>query len=252
MVLRIVISVVLSVFCIFSEKGNAETIALTSLDWPPYSSAHLVGHGATVEIVRQAFNAVGLDVEVHFFPWKRAISTAQHDAHFVGYFPEYYAAHLSSCLFSASIGESPLGFAERIDHPVSWKSLEGLKPYSIGVVKGYVNTAAFDSLVMNEQLQVDLAGNDEINIAKLAAGRIDLAVIDKNVFQYLMATSPKLAEYRGRLRFNNTLLENKHLYICFRPGKSSQRLVDKFNTGLATVNVHEVQNSYVEKALGKE
>ncbi len=249
---RLVCSCILIVICALPMSSFAENIALTSLEWPPYTGPNLVKNGASAEVVRQAFQAVGIGLEIHFFPWKRAINTALNDGNFVGYFPEYYDEHLSSCIFSESIGKSLLGFAQRVSHPVHWQSLDDLKHYSIGTVTGYINTTAFDDLVMQGVLHVDQAKNDETNLAKLALGRIDLAIIDRNVFNYLMATSPKLAEYRDLIQFNERVLENKNLYVCFRAGKNGKKMQEQFNAGLKSVHVNDDFNTYIKKALGEE
>ncbi|MGE5621921.1 MAG: ABC transporter, partial [Bacillota bacterium] len=158
---------------------------LTSAEWPPYSGEALPGNGASAAVVRAALAAVGYRLEMAFFPWRRAVAAARPAAGYLGYFPEYLSDEIMrECLLSKPIGTGPLGFAERANAPVRWRSLDDLSQYTIGIVDGYVNTSAFDQRVRAHKQPVDVAHNDAQNLVKLAAGRFNLAVIDRRVFEY--------------------------------------------------------------------
>ncbi|WP_230425637.1 hypothetical protein [Spartinivicinus ruber] len=83
----------------------AETVYLTSLDWPPYTGKKLKQQGASVAVAKAVFKAAGYDLVVEFYPWKRAVDLAKDDPKYAGYFPEYYAAELAqNFTFSEPIG----------------------------------------------------------------------------------------------------------------------------------------------------
>lgn len=235
-----------------APSSAADTVLLSTLEWPPYSSQELPGGGASVVVARKAFAAVGLNLEVQFFPWKRAVDTGLKGDGFFGYMPEYKAERLVPiCHMSNIMGDSPLGIIQRKDKPLAWKRLEDLARHTLGVVAGYVNTEEFDALMNSGRLDIRPVADDLTNIRKVQGGRIDGAVMDENVFDYLMSRDPYLRENPGNVEFNQNILELKGLYICFRKNKEGKRLHDLFNKGLATFDYKEAQDAYIRLVLGE-
>lgn len=230
---------------LFGGAAGAETINLTSLDWPPYTGDKLAGQGITSQVVKAVLEKAGHSASFKFLPWQRAVDTARSDAAFVGYFPEY-ADPSSPCLFSAPIGHGPLGFAEPAAKPLAWSTLNDLKNSKIGVVSGYVNTAEFDKMVAAGELKADPASSDEQNLLKLANGRIDLAVVDQNVMQYLLQTSSKLQAVASSLQFNGKALEDKTLHVCFTNSAAGKQALEQFNAALKLVDVEQLSAQAVK------
>lgn len=231
-------------FCVglllsLATPAMAETFNLASLDWPPYTGEKLAGQGISSQVVKAVFAKAGAGVNFKFLPWQRAVDTARSDAAFVGYFPEY-ADPGSPCLFSEPIGSGPLGFAEQTAKPISWSSLAELKNVKIGVVAGYVNTADFDKMVAAGELKADVATSDELNLLKLANGRFDLAVVDQNVMQYLLQTSPKLKPLAAKLQFNAKPLEDKTLHVCFTNSAAGKLALEQFNAALKQLDIQQL------------
>ena len=104
-------------------------------------------------------------------------------------------------------------------------------------MQDYVNTEEFDKRVADKKLKVDVTTSDLKNLQKLDGGRIDLAVVDKNVMDYLIRTAPELASAKTSLRFNDKLLEDKKLYICFKKGAEGEKLAKIYSEGLKKINV---------------
>ena len=209
------------------------TIRLATLEWPPYATQEFADGGASTAVVRAALAAVGYRLEVEFFPWKRAVALTRSPSRFDGYFPEYMSdAVRRRCLLSDPIGNGPIGFAQSIEHPIQWKTLEDLTPYRIGVVQDYVNTAALDLRFAQRKQAFDPARDDTQNLLKLAAGRIALAVVDQRVFDHLMQHAPQLTAYKDKLAFNSRPLEIKQLFICFRPSAKAGHSRSMVNAGL--------------------
>ena len=220
-----------------AAQNDLPTIRLTSLEWPPYAGASLAKGGDTTAVVRSALLAMGYQLEVAFFPWQRAIALAQRPSRYAGYFPEYYSEDVARrCLLSDPVGSGPVGFAQLRAQPVNWRTLEDLVPFRIGVVQSYVNSTDFDLRVAQQKQTVDVARDDTQNLRKLAAGRIDLAVVDQRVFHFLMQNEPQLQPYRQMLSFNARPLDIKQLYICFRPDAEGTQLRGLVNAGLKKIN----------------
>ncbi|MBU6954371.1 ABC transporter substrate-binding protein [Hahella sp. HN01] len=242
---------ILSVLTVFiaavglEVRAEGKNVQLTSLDWPPYTSEGLANQGASAAVAKEAFAAMGYTLEVKFYPWKRAVALAKNDPAYDGYFPEYYAKELEDdFILSEPMGSGPLGFAQRKNHQIDWSALPDLAKYRIGVVSGYVNTAEFDDMVANKQLNASEAGDDVKNLMKLVSDRIDLAVVDKNVMKYLLSTEASLKSAAGAIEFNPTLLEDKKLYICFKKGPRGEELAKVFSEGLKKIDVDKIMQGY--------
>ncbi|MEQ8667212.1 MAG: transporter substrate-binding domain-containing protein [Rhodospirillales bacterium] len=212
-------------------------VVVTTLDWPPYTGADLPGGGAVTEVVRQAFARSGIETSVIYVPWKRAIAYAK-DAKSgaVGFFPGYNCDQQPGLLASEPIGEGPLALAERRDADVSWESLNDLIPLRVGTVVGYANTEEFDQWVNNGQLSVISSISDTENLLKLAEGKLDLAVVDRYVFEHLMRTEKRLIHHADMLRIDDKPLESKKLYLCLRAGPRGENLRNLFDAGLRSVD----------------
>jgi polar amino acid transport system substrate-binding protein len=241
------ISLILATLLSVSVSAADKVVELTSLDWPPYSGKSLKEQGASVAVAKAAFKAMGYELKVSFYPWNRAVALAKDTSSSVaGYFPEYYSDDIAKeFTFSGPMGTGPLGFAERKDKPVSWSTLDDLKAYSIGVVQGYVNTAKFDAMVASKALKSSTTISDVNNLKKLAAGRIDLAVVDKNVMNFLLKTDKQLSSSAGKLQFNSTLLEDKKLYICFKNTAEGKKLADIYNQGLKKIDIQAIMAQHL-------
>ena len=241
------ISLILATLLSVSVSAADKVVELTSLDWPPYSGKSLKEQGASVAVAKAAFKAMGYELKVSFYPWNRAVALAKDTSSSVaGYFPEYYSDDIAKeFTFSEPMGTGPLGFAERKDKAVSWSTLDDLKAYSIGVVQGYVNTAEFDAMVASKAIKSSTTISDVNNLKKLVAGRIDLAVVDKNVMNFLLKTDKQLSGSAGKLQFNSTLLEDKKLYICFKNTAEGKKLADIYNQGLKKIDIKAIMAQHL-------
>jgi len=237
----------ITVPAVAAEKSlpDSKVVKLASLNWPPYTSSGLPEQGATVAVLKAAFSEMGYQLQVEFFPWSRAVYLANdEDNEYAGYFPEYFDEAVSKkFIYSESIGNSPLGFVEKSVQPVSWHSLNDLKGLRIGVVKDYVNSADFDRMVDTGELQVSEVVADKLNIRKVAYGRIQLAVIDKNLLNFMLNNDAELQDIKHSVQMNDHLLEIKKLFVCFK--RSRPDLAKVLDEGLRRIDVQRLQAEYL-------
>ncbi len=224
----------------WTSNADDKTVYLTSLEWPPYAGKDLPDQGSSIALVREAYAAMGYQLEVTFFPWSRAVMLANDPtSQYTGYFPEYYSDTVAKkFIYSKEIGISPLGFAERKSHTILWTNISDLSQYQIGVVQDYVNTDEFDTMVLNKELMVSTTLNDTNNLKKLMSGRLDLAIIDKNVMEYLFKTDFSLKEKSQLAQFNSKILEQKKLYVCFNNSAQGSELNNILKQGLKKTSPH--------------
>ncbi len=219
-------------------------IKLASLDWEPYIGKKVEGNGYVAEIVRAAFKAKGYSAKIDFLPWARAVSESKNGS-YDGLFPEYYdEARKDDYVFSDPFPGGPLVFMKRKGKEIPYTgNLDELKPYKIGVVRGYINTKAFDA---RTDLKKEETGSDEMNLKKLVAGRVDLIVIDRLVAEHLIATS--VTQGKGKIEAVEPVMEVKPLYIAFsKKAPAYEKKMADFNDGLKAIK----EDGSLQKILEK-
>lgn len=240
---------IMMIITVFQLMGNNEILYLTSLEWPPYTGQDLYSYGMSSYVVQKVFEKEGYIVHIEFFPWSRAVYNAKKQDKYIAYFPEYYSKDLEKDFyFSDSIGKSPLGFVEQKEELIEWNELSDLKAYKIGIVQDYVNTEEFDTMVVSNRLLVEVVTNDFLNIRKVAGGRIDLAVIDKNVLEYYLDYDKRLSRIKEKVEFGEKLLSERDLHICFPRTAKGREMLEVFNEGLKKINLEETIEEYKEQA----
>jgi polar amino acid transport system substrate-binding protein len=198
----------------------------------------LAGNGTIAVVVRDALAAVGYELELRFYPWSRAVQEASIDPDVVGFFPEYPSAERrKQFIFSDVIGKSPLGFAHRVNVAFGWNELNDLSKYRLGTVAGYVNSEEFDRLVERGVLKVDTSNTDALNLRKVLAARIEAAVVDENVFDYLISTDPLLRQRQDEMAMSSQLLKIHDMVVCFVRTEAGAEAARMFNEGLKRIGV---------------
>lgn len=227
---------VLSLWGSQAQQALAADYKLTTLEWAPYTGAALPGRGFVSATIAEAFKVTGTSVDIQFFPWPRAVRLIEADSAYIGIFPAYYSRERASrYLFSEPVGRSTMVFLERIDSPVHWSSYDDLRGRHIGVVRGYVNTEELDARIAQKVVRAEEVPDDRSNILKLAAGRLEMAVIDSQVYQHLARTDPEIMRAAMQLQTNPKVLEVKNLYVCFQRTPAGEKALRALNTGLRKV-----------------
>ena len=237
----------LKIFCFniilllsISVAAYSETVYLASLEWPPYSGKDLPQQGASVAVAKAAFKAMGHDLTVDFVPWTRAFKSAEPaSSKYLGYFPAYIK-NTEKFNFSDVMDHSPLGIVENKANPVTWDITADFSKYKLGVVRNYTNTKELDSLIADGTIKPSVASSDLENMQQVAAGRIDAAVIDVNVFASLLKNSSKLKFAQERIQINNKLLINKELVVGFKVAGDGAKWLEVYNQGLKKIDVDAI------------
>lgn len=219
-------------FSLLSDAGPPENlITLSTLDWEPYIGQNLPDQGYVASLVREAYKAAGFTVDYKFMPWARAVAMARKGV-CDGYLPEYYAESLQKDFFvSDPFPGGPLGLFKRKADAIAFRTLMDLKPYTIGVVRDYINTREFDEATY---LHKEVADNDVTNFRMLVGKRLDLVVADKFVGAYLLKKD--MPDRAGEVEFMSPILEEKNLYLCIsRLTPDAEVKIKAFNEGLRAI-----------------
>ncbi|TWI70325.1 polar amino acid transport system substrate-binding protein [Desulfobotulus alkaliphilus] len=211
--------------CFYAISASAENLTGASLNWEPYIGETMPREGYVAEVVKEAFSREGYNLEIQYMPWARVVALSK-EGRFDVYFPEYYAEELKEdFLISDPFPGGPLVFFQKKGANITYNSMEDLRSYKIGVVRGYVNTPEFDAA---EYLTKDPVTEDMQNILKLLAGRIDLMVVDKYVGLHLLRT--QVPDRVNEIEIVEPPLGVNDLYVCFpKNTKDAEKRLKAFN-----------------------
>lgn len=212
--------------------GHAKSIDVVTADWAPYYGSELEDNGFVSVLVLAAFERRGYTVNLDFMPWKRAMHRVEHgDADIV--MGAYHSRERAEkYLFSDPFYTVTVGFATLPGLDIrEWKRLEDLKPYRIGVNRGWVNSDEFDAATF---LTKDEATHQILNVRKLLAGRVDMIVTSVGVLNYEITQwsgpSPK------QIVFLEPPLARHGLHLIAAIGNpQATAIIRDFNQGLAHI-----------------
>lgn len=247
--MRIVLILLIFPVCLLGAENR---VTVATLEWPPYIGKKLIGKGYVNEITVAAFKQSGYNVSVTFYPWARAVYLVEKGDMDV-LLPEYYSKRREkSCVYSDPIPGGPVGLFKHKSLNVKWShnpqekqllALWKLREYKFGVVRGYINTKAFDNAAFLIKEEVT---NDELNLKKLFGKRVHFIFIDKFVAHYLI--NNRYPGYKDKLEFMEPAMELKPLYLAFsRKSKNNKKKLKAFNRGLSAIKA----NGTLKKIMGK-
>lgn len=239
---------ILSVVCVCMATTTAaseKTVTIVTLNWLPYSGRFLPNYGIAPELISAAYREMGYKVKYDFMAWTKALremAEGKYDAAANAY---YTAERAEKFLFSESYMESPVVFYKRKDTPIRWNnSLEELKPYRIGVVRGYVTSPEFDKANF---LDKKVSKTELLNLKKLILKQADLIVTDRFSGRYLI--SEKLPEHEKDLLMplSPPLYVHKLHLIFSKKVPDAPRKLEAFNSGLKAI----IKNGSMKRILAK-
>src|SRR4051812_28222329 len=176
------LSIVFTFTLLAALPAQARKLLLAATESPPYYSESLDRGGPVAELTVSALRNAGYEVEVRFMPWARALKLGEQGKvdGLIGVWrsPErelsfiYSEPVVSNRIVLCRYGSSG---------PDKFTSFEALRPFTIGVVRGYADPPGLAAAgVRTEAVTHDLQ-----NLRKLVAGHVDLALIDSRVGEYL-------------------------------------------------------------------
>ena len=188
----IVLSVLVACFIAVApvHAGSPDVLRITTGDSPPFSSASLPGQGITIRVIREALRRAGYELEVVFYPWKRAWSEAVANERLDGTAYWFRAEwrerdfHYSAPLIS----ERYVFFHLKSNPLPAWEQLSELSSQRLGATLAYTYNHVFREHAARGMLNVEWVHSDEINFRKLLRGRIDAFPLGILVGYYLLHT----------------------------------------------------------------
>ncbi|MDJ0776241.1 MAG: transporter substrate-binding domain-containing protein [Gammaproteobacteria bacterium] len=229
--LRALLAITLLLIC---PQLAARDVSMLTLNWAPHYASDLPEQGLTTALVKAAFRAGGHNAEVEFIPWARALKEVEEGKADVVMGAYYNEERTQKFIFSDVIYHLNLGLIARpgLDK-TRYQSLQELSEYSIGVARGFANSEDFDAA---NYLDKQVASTPRLNIRKLFRGRIDMAVMNFDLFRY---EAKKEGFCISDVTFMDPPLSTEGLYVmASRRIADGEQLMQDFNRGLAAIRAN--------------
>lgn len=213
---------------ILASTAQARDISMLTVEWAPHYGSELPEKGLTTAIVKAAFKTEGHRSDVDFIPWERALKEVEEGKSDVVMGAYHSEEREKSYIFSDPIYFLELGLIARPGLGMSrYNSLRDLTPYSIGISRGFANSEEFDAA---NYLDKQAATFPNLNIRKLFRGRIDMAVMNFDLFRY---EAKKEGFCISDVEFMEPPLETHGLYLmASRQILDGEKIIRDFNRGL--------------------
>ncbi|SIQ13065.1 ABC transporter substrate-binding protein [Aquipseudomonas alcaligenes] len=212
--------------------ATADEVRLTNGEWSPYLGQNLPHYGVASRIVKEAFALEGIRVKWEFYPWARALRSAERGK------SDGSAVWLRSpereqtFFISDPVVESGFYLFHRKDYPLDWQQISDLAPLRLGGAIDYDYGQAFQQAERDGLLKVKRLSSEEQGLRMLLAGRLDAFPMDK-VVAFAMLHSQFSREERMRLSYHPLALRSDSLHLLLSkqvPGNAER--MARFNRGL--------------------
>jgi len=209
--------------------STQKTVSLVTSKFPPYKDPELPDNGLLVAITRAALEKVGYELTITYRPWARIlveIKSGSYDGILGVWYREQRQAWLA---YSQPIGVNRVVLFKHTGLAFKFNGFDSLKPYTIGVVRGYATTPGFIAANLN----VEDVTSDEQNVDKLVNRRIDFTLMDDLVMHNLLKKKyPDL----DVIEEVGLVVEREETFVGFSKDAVgfTQKLID-FNIGLKEI-----------------
>lgn len=208
---------------------RAERVVLASSDYQPHYGENMPQQGAVTEIVRQAFALQGIEIDVVFMPFGRAIHESKR-GNYAGLIAAWYDdERVEHFLYSQPMHANHIVLFKRKSMPLEFRSFSQLAAarYRLGLVQGYAQPKGLLEAGLNT---ISVASDKQV-FRMLALNRVDLVPADKlNGLYLLQSLLPEYAEY---IEYIEPALEQRPMYLVLsKQDPRSEELMERFNRGL--------------------
>jgi polar amino acid transport system substrate-binding protein len=223
--------------------GRGEELIAATGEWAPYVSRRLEDKGFIARILSDAFEIMGVEARIVFYPWRRCYDSVISHRVWAAFPYSPTEERLKEVMFSDVISYSVTKFfaygGPEIDR---YAGPAALKPYTIGGVIGYFYEEDFK----RHGLTVDYAARETAAIEKLVKGRTDLLALNELVGWRLIQN--RFPDRMARFRTLEPAYSRDDLHlIVSRTYPGGKELLERFNAALRTVKDNYIYDGILER-----
>lgn len=198
-------------------------LILTTEDAPPFNYSTDGGKtilGSATETIHELFKRAKIDYKIAMYPWVRAIEMARSDKDTCVYSTTRTEEREKSFAWVGPVSPNEWMLFAKADSNIKLASLDDAKKYKVGGYRGDAVTL----YLQGQKFTIDEAVNDEQNIQKLDAGRIELWATGSQAGPFV---SKKMnVKIKSLISFKKT-----ELYLACNPSVAPE-IVSKLNATL--------------------
>ena len=164
--------------------GESRVWRIASLQWQPYSGSDLVNEGRSIEVLRHVLAKSDIELQVDFFPWKRAKDYAN-NKDYIGYFPAWPNVLDPGFIPSPIVDWSWISVIHNKDIPVMETGLDQLfSDYRVAIISSYsYPKEVFAAAKANPERTYKIS--DEYSMLMMLSHQyVDIGITDGDVIRY--------------------------------------------------------------------
>lgn len=240
-------------FSLFTTIAMACPLTATWESWQPYqykdASANVTG--LDNDLLMAIANEVGCAVSLKEMPWKRTLQSLENGSIHLTSAGSYTDERNKFAYFSEPYrDETVVAFVQKKRlGDFNFTDLSGLASsgISIGISRGYHYGEEFESLRKLGKIKGDVSevAKDELNIKKLAAGRVDAIFMDR----YVGADLIKSMGLADKLVAHPAEITSADVYFMFSRKSTNEGIVNQFNEGLKAIKANGKYQAIIDKYI---
>ena len=220
-------------------SAQQKSLAIATVEYPPYSSKSLPEYGYVNHIVSTAFENAGYDVNFVFLPWSRALHGAKAGDFDLVSYANYNEARTADFIHSTSFGEETIVFlANKNVKPKNWKNLKELAGYRFGATRNYTYSKEYWEFVESLETPPSIVNTDMQNMLMLVMKRIDLFPVDQVVANHLVSDVLKEVPSADIQVLTTPLAKAKFHILVPKINQDAEIILEVFNQ-----NITEMRHS---------
>lgn len=210
--------------------------------YPPYMFGTNPAQGLYPEIIRAAFKAENLPVNVAGYPWKRALRLGQERKAAVGGIYQNLK-RLQAFDYSDPLFTETLVVCVRKGQGFPFRGLVDLSGKRVGINRGWSYGEVFDSARRAALFTAEEAADNAANLKKLLAGRVDCTIVDVLSLRQIlkrMAWHDKIESLEVPAAINSA-------HLVFAKQAHQRHVLETFNRGLVKIKANGTYRRIIDR-----
>ncbi|HOP31495.1 MAG TPA: transporter substrate-binding domain-containing protein [Spirochaetota bacterium] len=208
-------------------------IIIGACDWEPYTGEKMKGLGLFSALSIEALKRAGYESKIVIYPWARALIEAREGNIHALLGASYTEDRINYFSYPEPLWTTKVVFFTSMNNGRNrrFTSVKNLAPARIGVLNGSNLVAELSGV---EGITLDKAAAVELNIKKIAYGRMDYLVEDKTAVEYIIQM--KMPELKNKIVYLYPPYKKESQYLVFsKKNPGYNKLTADFNRGLKSI-----------------